>query len=110
MRRHGVFALSLLLAGLVWALLHFAAGALLTQLEERAGDLVWRLGAERKDERRLIVVDVDERSLREVGPWPWPRWSGRCCTLPPAERWRAWRSAPATWSGAWQPTTATSAG
>ena len=46
---------------------------MLTQLEERAGDLVWRLGAERKDERRLIVVDVDERSLREVGPWPWPR-------------------------------------
>ncbi len=73
MRRHGVFVLSLLLAGLVWALLHFAAGPMLTQLEERAGDLVWRLGAERKDERRLIVVDVDERSLREVGPWPWPR-------------------------------------
>lgn len=73
LRRHGVFALSLLLAGLVWALLHFGAAPLLTQLEERAGDLVWRLGAERKDERRLIVVDVDERSLREVGPWPWPR-------------------------------------
>lgn len=73
MRRHGVFALSLLLAGVVWALLRFGAAPLLTQLEERAGDLVWRLGAERKDERRLIVVDVDERSLREVGPWPWPR-------------------------------------
>ncbi len=73
LRRHGVFVLSLLLASLVWALLHFAAAAMLTQLEERAADLVWRLGAERKDERRLIVVDVDERSLREVGPWPWPR-------------------------------------
>ena len=73
LRRHGVFVLSLLLAGLVWALLHFAAAAMLNQLEERAGDMVWRLSAERKDERRLIVVDVDERSLREVGPWPWPR-------------------------------------
>lgn len=73
LRRRGVFALSLLLAGLVWALLHFATSTLLTQIEERAGDLVWRLSAERRDERRLIVVDVDERSLREVGPWPWPR-------------------------------------
>ncbi len=73
LRRHGVFALSLLLASLIWALLHFAAGTVLSQLEERAGDVVWRLGAERKDERRLIVVDLDERSLHEVGPWPWPR-------------------------------------
>jgi adenylate cyclase len=34
--------------------------------------LIWRLGAQRSDERRLIVVDIDERSLREVGAWPWP--------------------------------------
>ena len=73
LRRHGVFALSLLAAGLIWALLHFAAGAALSQLQERAGDLVWRLSADRRDERRLIEVDVDERSLREIGPWPWPR-------------------------------------
>ena len=42
------------------------------RFEERAGDLVWRFGADRKDERRLIVVDVNEQSLREIGPWPWP--------------------------------------
>jgi adenylate cyclase len=71
--QHGVFALSLILAGLLWALLHFAAGSMLTQFEERSGDLVWRLGADHRDERRLIVVDIDERSLREIGPWPWPR-------------------------------------
>ncbi len=71
--QHGVFALSLILAGLLWALLHFAAGPTLTQLEERSGDLVWHLVADRRDERRLIVVDVDERSLGEIGPWPWPR-------------------------------------
>ncbi len=46
---------------------------MLQQLQERAGDLVWRLAADHRDERRLIVVDIDERSLREVGPWPWPR-------------------------------------
>ena len=49
-----------------------AAGNVLQRFEERSGDLVWRLGADRKDERRLIVVDVNEESLREIGPWPWP--------------------------------------
>ena len=73
LHQRSVLVLSLLCAGLIWALLHFFAAPLLSQIEERAGDMVWRLGAERKDERRLIVVDVDERSLREIGPWPWPR-------------------------------------
>jgi adenylate cyclase len=71
--RHGIFALSLAVAGLIWAALHFAAAPTLNQLDERSGDLVWRLSADHKDERRLIVVDIDERSLREVGPWPWSR-------------------------------------
>ncbi len=42
-------------------------------LEDRAGDLYWRLTALAGAERRIVVVDVDERSLREVGSWPWPR-------------------------------------
>lgn len=70
--RSGVFALSLLFAGLVWLFLHFVAGSMLHRFEERSGDLVWHLGADRRDERRLIVVDVNEQSLREIGPWPWP--------------------------------------
>ena len=65
--------MGLLLAVLVWLALHFSLGGLLTQLEERTGDFAWRLGAEKKDEHRLILVDIDERSQREVGPWPWPR-------------------------------------
>lgn len=42
-------------------------------MEERAGDWVWRLGAQKTEERRVLVVDIDEKSLAEVGPWPWPR-------------------------------------
>ena len=70
--RYGVFALSLLLAGLAWLFLHYAAGNVLARFEERSGDLVWNLSADRRDERRLIVVDVNEESLKEIGPWPWP--------------------------------------
>ena len=65
--------LSLLLALVVWGVLQWVAGPLLGRLDERAADLAWRLTAQHKDERRLIIVDIDEKSLREIGPWPWPR-------------------------------------
>lgn len=64
-------ALALLIAVLLWALLLGTAGSWLHGLEERSGDLAWRLLARDAAERRLVVVDIDERSLREVGPWPW---------------------------------------
>lgn len=61
------------MAALVLALAHWLAGDVLNALQERAGDFAWRIASERSDERRLVIVDIDERSLREVGPWPWPR-------------------------------------
>lgn len=63
----------LLIACVLWAAQAVLVPGWLADAEERSGDIVWRLGAERKDERRLIVVDIDERSLREVGAWPWSR-------------------------------------
>jgi adenylate cyclase len=42
-------------------------------LEDRTGDLVWRLSASGARELRVVLVDIDERSLQEIGPWPWPR-------------------------------------
>lgn len=70
--RLAALALALLL---VWLLATFAGGAL--QVAERAvGDLSWRIGAAvagERAERRIVVVDIDERSLAQVGPWPWPR-------------------------------------
>jgi adenylate cyclase len=68
---------ALAIAGLVLLLARSLAGPLLHGAEERAGDLAWRVVAARGealgDERRVLVVDIDERSLREIGPWPWPR-------------------------------------
>lgn len=71
--RGGVVGLGLLLAACAWLLIVWRVPSTVTALEERSTDLVWRLSAVREDERRLIVVDVDERSLNEVGSWPWPR-------------------------------------
>lgn len=58
---------------MVTAALALWATPALHALEARVGDAVWRLGATRHDERRLIVVDIDDRSLQAIGPWPWSR-------------------------------------
>ena len=46
-------------------------------IEERAGDMLWRLRAAStpadEEERRFVVVDIDEASIGKLGPWPWPR-------------------------------------
>ncbi len=46
--------------------------AMLT-LEERLGALGWTMFADATEEQRIILVTIDETSLAEVGPWPWPR-------------------------------------
>lgn len=70
---HWVVGLGLAFACLAWAAQAWLAPGWLADLEARSGDVVWRFNAQHKDERRLIIVDIDERSLREIGPWPWPR-------------------------------------
>jgi adenylate cyclase len=68
-----VVGFGLAVACLAWVAQAWLAPGWLPELEARSGDVVWRLNAQHKDERRLIIVDIDERSLREIGPWPWPR-------------------------------------
>lgn len=46
---------------------------LVNRLDEGLRDIALRLSADLKMEDRLVVVDISEASLREVGPWPWPR-------------------------------------
>ena len=43
------------------------------RLDEGLRDSFVRLIADRQPENRLVVIDVDEETLREIGPWPWPR-------------------------------------
>lgn len=64
---------ALLLAAAAVALVQWLAPSAFTQVEAMAGDVAWRVGATPQPERRVVVVDIDEASLRTVGPWPWPR-------------------------------------
>ncbi|MFO1326911.1 MAG: adenylate/guanylate cyclase domain-containing protein [Rubrivivax sp.] len=67
--RAAALLLALALAWLVQSLVP----SVLSGIEETAGDLAWRVGASAQPERRIVVVDIDEASLKELGAWPWPR-------------------------------------
>jgi CHASE2 domain-containing sensor protein/class 3 adenylate cyclase len=45
----------------------------LSTLEERLGAQGWVMSADTTPEQALTIVAIDERSLAEVGPWPWSR-------------------------------------
>lgn len=61
------------LALLALALLRAATPGLFASLEQTMGDWLWRSVARAEEERRVVIVDIDEASIARVGPWPWPR-------------------------------------
>lgn len=88
----GLRSAALVLAGVFVLAVNALAPGLSRNVEERAGDMLWRLGAgssgsnpaasrnaggasatAEAQESRVIVVDIDEASLAKLGPWPWPR-------------------------------------
>lgn len=67
--RGAAVALALLLVALVGVLW---PGALNT-LDERSDDFTWSMTDAQREERRVVVVDIDEKSVQALGPWPWSR-------------------------------------
>ncbi len=61
---------------LVFALLH-ASGALPLGVLQRLDDIIYdarlRATMPRTLDERIVIVDLDEKSLAEVGQWPWGR-------------------------------------
>jgi adenylate cyclase len=41
--------------------------------DEASASIAWKLADDQRLERRIILVDIDERSTQAIGPWPWPR-------------------------------------
>lgn len=68
---------SKLIAALAGALTAVAwvtfGGAAYDRVEHIAYDSAVALAQPIAQESRVVIVDIDERSLAEVGPWPWPR-------------------------------------
>lgn len=57
----------------LWALLVAFFSPTLNLLEEHATDWIWRQTASEEQERRVILIDIDENSLQQLGNWPWSR-------------------------------------
>lgn len=47
--------------------------SLLTTLDNRFADTMFRWRGTVKPTQPIIIVDIDEKSLRTIGQWPWPR-------------------------------------
>lgn len=45
----------------------------IVRMDESLRDIFVRLSAATQPENRLVVIDIDEATLREIGAWPWPR-------------------------------------
>jgi adenylate cyclase len=61
---------------LAWVLVHVSAGGTwqgLERLDALLQDTRTRLILPRTLDTRIVIVDIDDRSLAEVGRWPWPR-------------------------------------
>jgi len=43
-----------------------------TELRVRGFDLVERMWPRARDSARVVIVDIDEKSLAQYGQWPWP--------------------------------------
>ena len=64
---------AILSAFVLWLILRLLTVGAWSVIEDRSSDWIWRLGATDRTERRIILVDIDEPSLRAYGNWPWAR-------------------------------------
>ena len=62
-----------LLVALLAGLLYIRPPSLLAYLDQRIYDVLLRSAHHADMSGRIVVVDIDERSLAQLGRWPWPR-------------------------------------
>ena len=55
------------------AFLAWLAPNIVIRLDNSALDVQFRLRGERSPGQEVLLVLVDEKSLKEIGRWPWPR-------------------------------------
>ena len=71
-----IWVIRLALAGLACALalwVQWQRPGAVVRLDEGLRDAFLRFTADTGPEDRLVVIDINEDALREIGPWPWPR-------------------------------------
>jgi adenylate cyclase len=64
---------ALVIAAMGAILLQWAAPQSLNAWNDRLTSRTWSLADTATQEQRVVVVDIDEKSVQALGPWPWPR-------------------------------------
>lgn len=49
------------------------ASGWMAQWNDRITSRTWALADSSTQEKRVVVIDIDEKSVQALGPWPWPR-------------------------------------
>jgi CHASE2 domain-containing sensor protein/nitrogen-specific signal transduction histidine kinase len=62
-----------LIGSLLVAALYLYPPSLLAYLDQRVYDVLFRSAHRFQTSGRVVIVDLDERSLARFGRWPWPR-------------------------------------
>lgn len=62
----------LLVVGL-WLVIYLANPRFLAAVSNQTYDMLLKLMAENRRDDSVVVVDIDDRSLEQIGQWPWPR-------------------------------------
>lgn len=66
-------AMALVIAAIGVILFQWAAPQSLNAWNDRLTSRTWSLTDSATQEQRVVVVDIDEKSVQALGPWPWPR-------------------------------------
>ena len=65
--------LAVALALLATVLLQTSLAPTLQGWNDRLTSRTWALADDSTQERRVVVIDIDEKSVQALGTWPWPR-------------------------------------
>ena len=63
----------ILLSCLVWYSFGYEKPLLFSAIDARIVDAMFRIRGGQPTSGQVVIVDIDERSLKEHGQWPWPR-------------------------------------
>lgn len=66
-------AILLVASAFLTLLLLVLFNAPLRLFEEQVGALAWRVNPDTTPEERISIIAIDEKSIAELGPWPWSR-------------------------------------
>jgi adenylate cyclase len=66
-------SLALITACLIVLILQVFKPHYLESWSARVSDHMWFFGDRAAHERRIVIVDIDEKSTQALGSWPWPR-------------------------------------